>query len=127
MEGQGSWSSRDELLLRTRSNNPCRQGGWSWSLPLQFAGNLGTDLTSALREGISSVCSTGSVTVRQVLADPSLGMLSEPFPWPLAGHYLQKEEMQVPVIFRKEGMAASMILLEFSPSRLSPSVPQLEF
>lgn len=32
----------------------------------------------------------------------------------------------MPVIFRKEGMAASMILLEFSPSKLSPSVPQLE-
>lgn len=53
----------------------------------------GTSLTSALREGISSVCSTGSVTVRQVLTDPSLGMLSEPFPWSVAGHHSQKEEL----------------------------------
>lgn len=52
-----------------------------------------TDLPSALREGISSVGSPGSVTVRQVLTDPSLGMLSEPFPWPLAGHHSQKEEL----------------------------------
>lgn len=31
----------------------------------------------------------------------------------------------MPVIFRKEGMTESVILLEFSPSRLSHSVPQL--
>ena len=78
------------LCVRSRSADPTKISYYSWPGAMVFAGiqdGAGTFPCSSLviqGQGKSDFClergdfqhSTGSVTVRQVLTDPSVGMLS---------------------------------------------------